>query len=234
MAGPGWHALELHVARQRSVLHPGGLARRRPGLGPAGDGRPRRHPAQSASSRSVTVPRTATTSCTTTRPIGTSRFGPVGRHAAPSVPAGLAATPAAVLRRTHLGRIDRRRRHRRLRRLPRRHARRRASATSRPIRIRPCLASTAYSYTVRARDTSGNPSAQSAALPVTTPAPAAPVFADGFESGDFSAWTTSGGLTIEGTDVRSGGFAAEGVGTTFARKTLSTRPPTPMRGSPSS
>ena len=51
------------------------------------------------------------------------------------------------------------------------------------------LASTSYSYTVRARDTSGNPSAQSAPLPVTTPAAAAPVFADGFESGDLSAWT---------------------------------------------
>ncbi len=56
----------------------------------------------------------------------------------------------------------------------------------------------------------------------TTPAAPAPIFADGFESGDFSAWTTNSGLTIEGTNVRTGSFAAQGVGPVFARKTLST------------
>ena len=55
------------------------------------------------------------------------------------------------------------------------------------------------------------------------PAAAVPVFANGFESGDLSAWTSSGGLTVESTDVRTGGFAAEGNttnGNTFAKKTL--------------
>jgi len=58
---------------------------------------------------------------------------------------------------------------------------------------------------------------------VTTPAGATPLFADGFESGDLSAWTSSAGLAIEGTDVRTGTDAAEGnttTGNTFARKTL--------------
>lgn len=85
------------------------------------------------------------------------------------------------------------------------------------------LASTTYSYTIRARDTSGGPSAQSAPILVTTPAARLPVFADGFESGDLSAWTSSAGLAAETTDVRSGGFAAEGNTTTlpnFARKAL--------------
>ena len=85
------------------------------------------------------------------------------------------------------------------------------------------LPSTAYGYTVRARDASNNVSAQSASAPVTTPAGATPVFADGFESGNLSAWTSSAGLVVENTDVRTGGFAAEGNttnGNTFARKTL--------------
>ena len=49
------------------------------------------------------------------------------------------------------------------------------------------------------------------------------MFADGFESGNLSAWTSSAGLVVENTDVRSGGFAAEGnttTGNTFAKKTL--------------
>jgi chitodextrinase len=71
------------------------------------------------------------------------------------------------------------------------------------------LANTAYSYAVRARDGSGNLSALSTAAPVTTPPPAAPVFADGFESGDLTAWTTSAGLVVESTITHSGGFAAE-------------------------
>jgi len=85
------------------------------------------------------------------------------------------------------------------------------------------LPSTTYGYTVRARDAANNVSAQSASAPVTTPAAATPVFADGFESGNLSAWTSSAGLVVEGTDVRTGAFAAEGNttnGNTFARKTL--------------
>ncbi len=84
-------------------------------------------------------------------------------------------------------------------------------------------ASTAYTYTVKARDGVGNTSTPSADAAVTTPAAPVPVFADGFESGTLGAWTTSAGLTVQGTDVRSGGYAAEGNttnGNTFARKTL--------------
>jgi hypothetical protein len=85
------------------------------------------------------------------------------------------------------------------------------------------LPSTAYGYTVRARDASNNTSAASTISSVTTPAGATPVFADGFESGNLSAWTSSAGLLVENTDIRTGGFAAEGNttnGNTFARKTL--------------
>jgi hypothetical protein len=50
-----------------------------------------------------------------------------------------------------------------------------------------------------------------------------PIFSDGFESGNFSAWTTNGGLTIETSTVHSGVYAAE-VKTTngggFARRNL--------------
>jgi chitodextrinase len=49
------------------------------------------------------------------------------------------------------------------------------------------------------------------------------IFGDGFESGNLSQWTTSGGLTVESTTVHIGGFAAEGnttVGATYAKKLL--------------
>ena len=87
------------------------------------------------------------------------------------------------------------------------------------------VASSTYGYTVRARDAAGNLSALSTpAASVTTPAAAPPIFADGFESGNFAAWTSNGGLVVEGTDVRAGAFAAEGnttTGNVFAKKTLS-------------
>ena len=50
------------------------------------------------------------------------------------------------------------------------------------------------------------------------------MFADGFESGNLSAWTSSAGLAAEGSDVRTGVFAVEGNttnGNTSPRKTLS-------------
>jgi hypothetical protein len=50
-----------------------------------------------------------------------------------------------------------------------------------------------------------------------------PVFADGFETGTLSAWTSSGGLVPQGATVRSGTFAVEGAttnGATYAKKTL--------------
>jgi Calcineurin-like phosphoesterase len=72
---------------------------------------------------------------------------------------------------------------------------------------------TTYGYQVQAVDWKGNPSGLSTTLSVTTPA-AAPVFSDGFESGDLSNWdTVSSGLTVESTDAFDGTYAAESVGT---------------------
>jgi hypothetical protein len=85
------------------------------------------------------------------------------------------------------------------------------------------LAAQTYTYTVRARDGSGNASAQSDPVSVTTPAAGAPVFTDGFESSDLSAWTTSAGLNVQGADVNTGAFAAQGTtsaGPAYARETL--------------
>jgi hypothetical protein len=85
------------------------------------------------------------------------------------------------------------------------------------------LAGQDYTYTVRARDASGNLSAQSDPASVTTPAAPTPLFVDGFETGDFSGWTTSSSLTPQGTDVNSGAYAARGnpsAGPAYAKKTL--------------
>jgi hypothetical protein len=85
------------------------------------------------------------------------------------------------------------------------------------------LAGTSYSYEVAARDTFNNVSARSTAADVTTPAAATPVFADGFESGDLSAWSSTAGLVVQTGDVRTGTYAAEGntiTGATYAKKTL--------------
>jgi hypothetical protein len=77
------------------------------------------------------------------------------------------------------------------------------------------VASTSYTYTIRARDAAGNVSPLVTAV-ATTPAATPPSFADGFESGTLAAWSTSGGLTLESSDVRSGAFAAEGSAPTTA------------------
>ena len=85
------------------------------------------------------------------------------------------------------------------------------------------LASTSHQYAVRARDVSGNISALSAPASATTPAAALPLFADGFETGDLSAWTTASKLAIESNDTNSGTFAVEGTtatGVTYAKRTL--------------
>jgi hypothetical protein len=79
------------------------------------------------------------------------------------------------------------------------------------------------------------PTAPASATPTITatppPTPTAPangglpIFSDGFESGDLSAWTTKGGLTVESTLVHSGADAAEGnttIGGTYAKKVLPT------------
>lgn len=155
---------------------------------------------------------------------GTSRLGPVADTTPPTVPSGVtaAATSAfsvqvgwtastddvsvagyAVLRDgAVLGSVS-------------------ASTTS--FTDMSALASTSYQYTVRARDVSGNVSAASTGASVSTPAAPTPVFSDGFESGDLRGWTTSTGLTVQSTTVRSGGYAAEATATTApanARKTL--------------
>ncbi|HET7899747.1 MAG TPA: metallophosphoesterase [Candidatus Nanopelagicales bacterium] len=89
------------------------------------------------------------------------------------------------------------------------------------------LPSTTYGWTVVAVDLAGNASAPSTSGVATTPAAAIPVFADGFETGTTSSWTSSTGLTVQGTTVRNGAFAAEGAtptGVAFAKKTLSAGP----------
>jgi hypothetical protein len=82
---------------------------------------------------------------------------------------------------------------------------------------------TTYGYQVVARDGAGNPSAPSATTTVTTPSGTTAIFTDGFESGNLSAWTSSGGLTVQGTTVHTGSSAAEGnttAGNTYAKKTM--------------
>ena len=61
------------------------------------------------------------------------------------------------------------------------------------------------------------------ATPTSTPTPAPVVFQDGFESGNLSAWTTNGGLTVQTATVHAGSFAAQANttnGTTYAKKVL--------------
>ncbi|HEY3535101.1 MAG TPA: fibronectin type III domain-containing protein, partial [Pedococcus sp.] len=82
---------------------------------------------------------------------------------------------------------------------------------------------TSYDYTVSAVDAVGNESPQSDPVTVTTPQGSGPVFTDGFESGDLSAWNSKAGLTPEGSNVNSGAWAVEGNttnGATYAKKTL--------------
>jgi len=85
--------------------------------------------------------------------------------------------------------------------------------------------STSYTYAVRARDLAGNASEYSAPAPVTTPAAATPLFADGFESG-ITAWSASGAVTLQGTTVHGGAEALQvaenGVGSaaSYVRKDL--------------
>jgi hypothetical protein len=62
-------------------------------------------------------------------------------------------------------------------------------------------ANQSYSYTVRAKDAAGNPSAVSAALPVSTPAFAGTSYEDTFDSGAFTSgrWTAVKATTVAGT-----------------------------------
>jgi chitodextrinase/ubiquinone biosynthesis protein Coq4 len=223
--GAGWHALELHLGingtggtvdvwldnvRIADLSNVGAA-----NLGTAPVGQLQIGEAQTARTYDVVLDDAA---------FGTARLGPVADGAAPSVPTGVSAVATSpfsvavgwspstddvqvtgydVLRNgVVIASVD--------------------DATT-SYADGSTLPSTTYGYTVRARDAANNVSAQSASAPVTTPAAATPVFADGFESGNLSAWTSSAGLVIEGTDVRTGAFAAEGNttnGNTFARKTL--------------
>lgn len=72
---------------------------------------------------------------------------------------------------------------------------------------------TSYSYYVVAYDAASNSSAASNTATATTPPPDAgppDIFADGFESGNFSAWTASSGLVVETSTVHGGTDAVEG------------------------
>ena len=83
--------------------------------------------------------------------------------------------------------------------------------------------STTYAYAISARDGAGNASAYSPAIAATTPGAAPPVFADGFELGNLSAWTSNAGLTVQGSLFYSGSFAAQATttnGTTYAKESL--------------
>jgi hypothetical protein len=84
--------------------------------------------------------------------------------------------------------------------------------------------STTYSYQVQAVDWKGNASGLSTPpLSVTTP-PQAPIFTDGFESGDLSNWDILGGLTVESSNVLDPNYSAEsisdGTAPSYAEKTL--------------
>jgi chitodextrinase len=68
-----------------------------------------------------------------------------------------------------------------------------------------------YSYQVRAKDAAGNVSALSTPAAATTPTTGT-LFADGFESGDLSKWTTVNGLTVQQGQVFAGLWGAEATG----------------------
>jgi chitodextrinase len=84
---------------------------------------------------------------------------------------------------------------------------------------------TSYSYYVVAYDAASNTSTASATTNVTTPPSGSGVpniFADGFESGSFSAWTASTNLVVQTSTVHSGSDAVEGNVTNAAAYTHKT------------
>jgi hypothetical protein len=67
------------------------------------------------------------------------------------------------------------------------------------------------------------PSAPPSPTRTATPGAGPPIFADGFESGNLAAWTSSGGLVVQNAQAHSGSYAAEANttnGNTYAKKTL--------------
>ena len=83
-------------------------------------------------------------------------------------------------------------------------------------------AGSSHTYTVSAVDGAGNESARSDPVTVTTTS-STPVFSDGFEGGNLKAWSSSGGLTVQSTTVRTGQYAALGSSNSvgnYAKRTL--------------
>ena len=81
-----------------------------------------------------------------------------------------------------------------------------------------------YRYEVRALDAAGNESAPSNPVAVTTRPGQAGLFADDFETGNLSRWTSVSGLGVQQADVFSGSWAARGTSTgaaTWGYKQLS-------------
>jgi hypothetical protein len=83
-----------------------------------------------------------------------------------------------------------------------------------------------HTYAVAATDNAGNTSAPSAPVSVTSGSSTGAVFSDGFESGNFAAWTLANGLQIESTLVAAGSHAAQSAasaatGPAYAKKMLS-------------
>jgi chitodextrinase len=83
---------------------------------------------------------------------------------------------------------------------------------------------TTYSYQVKARDAAGNLSSFSNTATVTTPIL---LFSDGFESGNFSAWTSNtGNIIVQQQEVYAGTYAARatsaGSTASYVSKILST------------
>jgi fibronectin type 3 domain-containing protein len=223
MPGPGWHALELHltIAGANSSVQTWLDGTLVPALSFA---------TIDLGSSPIGVLQIGDTSASGTWDVvfddaafGTSRLGPIGDVTAPSVPQNVTAAAGdafdvtvswdASSDDTAVANYD----------LYRNGTLLAGGLTGTSYTDSTVLAGTSYAYTVRARDTSNNVSAESTAANVTTPAAAPPVFADGFESGDLSAWTSPTGLAVESTDVHSGSFAAEANttnGATFAKRSL--------------
>jgi hypothetical protein len=67
-----------------------------------------------------------------------------------------------------------------------------------------------YSYQVRAQDAAGNTSSLSSAATVST---SVLLFSDGFESGNFSQWTSVSGLTVQQQQVYAGLYGARATST---------------------
>jgi len=67
---------------------------------------------------------------------------------------------------------------------------------------------TAYDLAVEAFDTAGNLSARAPLTASTSPCPPPPLFADGFESGNLSRWTSNLGLVADSGQAHNGSFGA--------------------------